>query len=66
MNDTIDMSAKALTVIGGLNWGLVGFLKLDLVNYLVGGFPPVDQIVYILVGLSALYVGYKEFFMGKK
>ena len=65
MNESIDMGAKALTVIGGLNWGLVGLANMDLVDILFSGFPPVGQIVYALIGLSALYFGYGEFFKGK-
>ncbi|MBR9681049.1 MAG: DUF378 domain-containing protein [Candidatus Altiarchaeota archaeon] len=65
MNDAIDMGAKALTVIGGLNWGLVGIANTNLIEMLFGGFAPLDQLTYALIGLSALYVGYKEFFKGK-
>lgn len=44
-----------LIIIGGLNWGLYGLLQIDLVNRLFGSYSPLDQIVYILVGLSAVY-----------
>lgn len=44
----------ALLVIGGLNWGLVAF-DFNLVSMLVGKWPAVEKIVYILVGLSAVY-----------
>jgi len=52
-----------LIVIGGLNWGLVGiggFLGKDLnvVHLLLGSWPSVEWVVYILVGLSALFNGY--------
>lgn len=51
---------RVLLVIGGLNWGLVGlgnFLDRDLnvVNALLGSWPSVEWIVYLLVGLSALW-----------
>ncbi|MEK7107493.1 MAG: DUF378 domain-containing protein [Patescibacteria group bacterium] len=47
-------TAFILLVVGGLNWGLtaVGF---NVVNLLVGSWPIVEQIVYILVGLAAIY-----------
>lgn len=48
--------AFALVIIGGLNWGLVAF-KYNLVSMLLGGWPVVEQTVYILVGLSAIYLG---------
>jgi uncharacterized membrane protein YuzA (DUF378 family) len=50
-----------LLVIGGLNWGLLGignFLTLDydldVVHILLGDIPTAANIVYILVGISAL------------
>ncbi len=53
------MSLKGLTflliVIGGLNWLLVGLFKWD-VGLLFGGQAAIiSRIIYILVGLSALY-----------
>jgi len=48
-----------LVIIGGLNWGLVGFLKWDLVANLFGGgdmYAMVSRIIYGLVGLAALYM----------
>ena len=53
--------AAILTIVGGLNWGLVGLFKFDLVAAVLGGmqFGEVNvasRIVYTLVGLSALYL----------
>jgi len=46
-----------LVAIGGLNWGLVGFLKYDLVSSLFGGSDSVlARIVFGLVGLAAVYL----------
>jgi uncharacterized membrane protein YuzA (DUF378 family) len=45
--------AFILVVIGGLNWLLVGLFGLDVVMYLG---PVIAKIVYILVGLSAIYL----------
>lgn len=47
--------------IGALNWGLVGVGELfgsnwNVVDLLLGGVPTIESIVYILVGLSAIYV----------
>lgn len=49
------MIAFILVIVGGLNWGLeaIGF---NVVYLLVGAWPVVEDIVYILVGLSALYL----------
>ena len=46
--------AWILVIIGGLNWGLEAF-GYNLVNMLLGSWPTVEMLVYILVGLSALY-----------
>ncbi|OGJ55821.1 hypothetical protein A2635_03915 [Candidatus Peribacteria bacterium RIFCSPHIGHO2_01_FULL_51_9] len=59
--------AWLLVVVGALNWGLVGlgyFLGSDwnVVYMILGSFPVVEALVYVLVGLSGLYmlVGYKK------
>jgi uncharacterized membrane protein YuzA (DUF378 family) len=45
-----------LLIVGGLNWLLVGLFQIDLVASLFGGSTaPVARIVYVLVGLSALW-----------
>jgi uncharacterized membrane protein YuzA (DUF378 family) len=50
----LHMVAWILLVVGGINWGLTAF-GYNVVNMLLGSWPMVEQIVYILVGLSALY-----------
>lgn len=47
-----------LLIIGGVNWGLVGLLDFDLVAYLFGAMSGLARVVYVLVGLSALYAIY--------
>lgn len=45
-----------LLIIGGINWGLVGLAQFDLVAALFGGQDaPLARIVYVLVGISALW-----------
>ena len=44
-----------LVIVGGLNWGLVGAFDFDLVAALFGADSALANLVYILVGLSALY-----------
>lgn len=52
----LDKIALALAIIGGLNWGSVGLFRFDAVAFLCGGATsPLARIVYILVGLSALW-----------
>ncbi|HET9460097.1 MAG TPA: DUF378 domain-containing protein [Sphingomicrobium sp.] len=44
-----------LLIVGGLNWGLVGLLEVDLVAALFGDMSMLGRIVYVLVGLSAVW-----------
>lgn len=54
-----------LVVIGALNWGAVGLLKINLVEAILGSIVPgLVNIVYILVGLSGVYVLFNS--LGKK
>jgi len=53
--NAIDWLAIILTIIGGINWGLVGAIKLDLVSTIFGA-GTITRVVYILVGVSALYL----------
>ncbi len=48
-----------LMIVGGLNWGLVGLggllgTDLNVVNMLLGSWPVVENLVYLLVGVAAL------------
>jgi hypothetical protein len=56
---TVSFIAKILLIIGGVNWGLVGIGMLmnkdwNVVNMLLGSWPIVEAIVYILVGVAAV------------
>ncbi len=62
----IDIIALILVVIGALNWGLVGLFKFDLVATLLGSIPVVQNIVYILVGLSGVWMAVKFASFAKK
>ena len=52
----IDKIALVLTIIGGINWGLIGIFRFDLVAFLFGDMSWLTRIVYTLVGLSGLYL----------
>lgn len=52
----VDTIAIILVVIGGLNWGLVGLINLDVVAAVLGVGTFLSRIVYILVGLAAVYL----------
>jgi len=51
----LDWIALVLLIVGGLNWGLVGLFDFDLVAALFGEMSALSRVVYILVGLSAIY-----------
>ncbi|MBQ7144443.1 MAG: DUF378 domain-containing protein [Oscillospiraceae bacterium] len=52
----MDRIALILAIIGGLNWGLVGLFRFDLVAYLFGGQTAmVSRVIYTLVGLAAIW-----------
>lgn len=52
---TLNVITLVLLIVGGLNWGLVGLFNFDLVAALFGEMSLLSRIVYILVGLSALW-----------
>lgn len=51
-----------LVIVGGLNWGLIGLASFmggmdwNVVHMLVGSWPSVESLVYVLVGLSAVHL----------
>ena len=52
----LDVIAQILIIVGGLNWLLVGLFQFDLVAAIFGGqAAPLARIVYVLVGLSAIW-----------
>ena len=51
----LNLITLALIIVGGINWLLVGLADLDLVASLFGADSILTNIVYVLVGLSALY-----------
>ena len=51
----IGMLSIILLVVGGLNWGLVGLFNFDLVATVLGAGSILARIVYILVGVCAIY-----------
>lgn len=56
--NSIDVIAFILVIVGGLNWGLVGVFDFNLVDSLFGEGSGLSRIVYVLVGLAALYMLY--------
>lgn len=52
---SLHIIAFILVIVGGLNWALYAF-GYNLVSMLVGAWPTVEKVVYVLVGLSAVYL----------
>ena len=42
-------------IIGGINWGLIGFFNFNLVASIFGDLTAMARIIYALVGLASLY-----------
>ena len=56
----LDLLAATLVLVGGLNWGLIGVGKFDLVAWIFGGMEfgetnAATRVVYTLVGLAAVH-----------
>lgn len=52
----MDIIALILTIIGAINWGLIGFFRFDLVAWIFGGQTALlSRIIYALVGLAGLW-----------
>lgn len=50
----VQKSALCLTIIGGINWLLVGIFKFDLVAAIFGEMSVFARVIYVLIGLAAL------------
>jgi len=51
----VNVIALVLIIVGGLNWGLVGFFDYNLVDSLFGAGSTMAHVVYDVVGLAAVY-----------
>ncbi|MDQ1274871.1 MAG: uncharacterized protein QG610_443, partial [Euryarchaeota archaeon] len=58
VRNPVDLIALILVIVGGLNWGLIGLLDFNLVAAIFGEGSAFSRIIYILVGLAALYTIY--------
>jgi hypothetical protein len=52
----LDYTILTIAIIGAINWGLVGFFKLDLVNMIFGDMTLMSRIIYAIIGLCGLYL----------
>lgn len=52
--ETLQKSALVLTIIGAINWGLIGLFNFDLVATIFGDMSLLSRIIYTLVGVAGL------------
>ncbi|HEY0337767.1 MAG TPA: DUF378 domain-containing protein [Burkholderiales bacterium] len=64
--NAIDWVALTLMIVGGINWGLVGLFDFNLVAAIFGDMTPLSRVVYVAVGLSALYSIYTATKMSRR
>ncbi|MCI8650111.1 MAG: DUF378 domain-containing protein [Anaerotruncus sp.] len=51
-----DKIALILTILGSINWGLVGIFQLDVVAWLFGGSGSIfSRVIYTVIALSAIW-----------
>ncbi|MDD3184221.1 MAG: DUF378 domain-containing protein [Anaerostipes sp.] len=55
-NKTLDCIALTLTIIGAVNWGLIGFFQWNLVDFICGPGTWLSRVIYAIVGLCGLYI----------
>lgn len=48
-------TSYALVIVGALNWGLVALFDFNLVSAIFGSWPAVEKLIYIVIGLAALW-----------
>jgi len=53
---TLNIITLVLVLVGALNWGLVGIFNWNLVSAIFGAGSVIASIIYILVGISALWL----------
>ena len=51
----LDYTALILSIVGALNWGLIGLFRFDLVAFLFGNMSLLSRIIYVLVAVCGLY-----------
>ncbi len=52
--ETLQKTALVITIIGAINWGLIGIADFNLVAYLFGEATTITRFVYTLVGIAGL------------
>ena len=53
---SLHVVAMVLVIVGALNWGLIGAVNFNLVSTIFGSVAWLERVIYILVGLSGLFM----------
>ena len=51
----LDVVALILVIIGGINWGLIGFFNFNLVTFIFGNASIIARIIFAVIGIAAVY-----------
>lgn len=54
--NTLDCILLTIIIIGAINWGLIGLFRFDLIAFLFGTMSWVTRVIYVLVGISGIYM----------
>lgn len=52
--ETLQKTCLVITIIGAINWGLIGFFDFNLVEAIFGSGTWLSRIIYMLVGICGL------------
>lgn len=52
--ETLQKTCLVLTIIGAVNWGLIGLFDFNLVSVLFGVKTILTNLIYVLVGISGI------------
>ena len=55
-NKALDYTALTVSLIGAVNWGLIGFFNFNLVSWIFGSGTCFSRIIYGVVGICGLYL----------
>ena len=52
----MDATALTISIIGAINWGLIGFFNFNLVSFLFGSTTWLSRSIYAIVGICGIYL----------
>ena len=52
----MDATALTISIIGAINWGLIGFFNFNLVSFLFCSMTWLSRIIYAIVGICGIYL----------